>query len=109
MDMLHKLAVAAGHTCFQCGGPLVRENFSLEHKEPWLDADDPVSKYFDLENIAFSHHACNVRAARRPMKKCFTPEEKRERKNELERQSWARMGKEVQQARRRAKYERNGK
>lgn len=42
-----------------------RDTFSIEHKEAWLDSEDPVGMYFDLDNISFSHHSCNVRAARR--------------------------------------------
>ena len=52
--------------CFHCGKPLTRETFSIEHKVPWLDSEDPVGLYFDLNNIDFSHQACNASAARRP-------------------------------------------
>ena len=52
--------------CFQCGERIKSiDNFSIEHKVPYLDSDDPVGLFFDLENIAFSHLRCNVRAARR--------------------------------------------
>lgn len=51
--------------CHQCGSEIENEqNLSIEHKEPWLDSDDPVGKFFDLDNIAFSHLACNCGAAR---------------------------------------------
>jgi len=39
---------------------MTRENFTIEHKVPWLDSEDPVKMFFDLDNIAFSHHKCNV-------------------------------------------------
>lgn len=71
-DVLFKLAVDAGHKCFQCQGELARESFSIEHKVPWLDSDDPVGLYFDLENIAFSHHGCNVGARRKTPAACGT-------------------------------------
>lgn len=71
-DVLYKLAVDAGHKCFQCQGELTRESFSIEHKVPWLDSDDPVRLYFDLENIAFSHHGCNVGARRKLEALCGT-------------------------------------
>lgn len=52
-------------TCFQCNKPIetVKE-LSVEHKEPWLDSIDPKEKFFDLDNIAFSHLSCNAGAAR---------------------------------------------
>lgn len=52
--------------CFQCGDPMTRETYSVEHKEPWLDTTDPLKMYFDPNNIAFSHQSCNSAAARRP-------------------------------------------
>lgn len=64
-DLLFSFVVKFGNRCFHCGGDLTRETFSIEHKKPWLDSEDPVRLYFDLENIAFSHQSCN-RAAARP-------------------------------------------
>jgi hypothetical protein len=60
-DLLFKFAVAAGHLCFRCGRPLARENFSIDHRENWSTAEDPKKTFFDLENVAFSHHDCNSR------------------------------------------------
>lgn len=71
-DVLFKLAVDAGHKCFQCGGELVRDSFSIEHKVPWLDSCNPIALYFDTENIAFSHHGCNVGARRKVPARCGT-------------------------------------
>jgi hypothetical protein len=45
---------------------MTREDFSIDHKTPWLDTDSPVDLFFDLENIAYSHKGCNARAASRP-------------------------------------------
>ena len=51
--------------CFQCDGRIERvADLSVEHIDPWQGADDPKAAFFDLENIAFSHSRCNVRAAR---------------------------------------------
>lgn len=51
--------------CFQCGAEIEQEkDLSIEHKEPWLDSEEPIKKFFDLENIAFSHLKCNIGAAR---------------------------------------------
>ena len=43
-------------TCFQCEQPIANiDNLSIEHIIPWLNSDDPVGLFFDLNNIAFSH------------------------------------------------------
>lgn len=55
--------------CFQCGKEIENEReFSIEHKIPWLNNDDAYDLYFDLENIAFSHLACNIAVARNGFK-----------------------------------------
>ncbi|AZV02254.1 hypothetical protein Arno18_68 [Pectobacterium phage Arno18] len=65
-DVLFQLLCESGkNLCHQCGKSMSRENFSIEHKTPWLDSKNPKELFFDLGNIAFSHHACNVGAARR--------------------------------------------
>lgn len=65
-DILWKFIEESGEdVCFKCGEIMSREDFSIEHKEPWLDSDDPVKNFFDLENISFSHLNCNISAARR--------------------------------------------
>ena len=57
--------------CFQCG-KLIQDitDLSIDHKEPWLDSDDPVSLFFDLDNIAFSHLSCNSAASRKNYAEC---------------------------------------
>ena len=50
--------------CHQCGEKMQRDNFSIEHKEPWLHSEKPAELYFDLDNISFSHLRCNVEARR---------------------------------------------
>jgi len=53
-------------TCYQCGSQIKDiEYLSIEHKVPWLDSENPISLYFDLNNIAFSHTSCNYAAARK--------------------------------------------
>jgi len=65
-DILYSFVIKLGlNNCFQCGDKMTRQDFSIEHKIPWLDSSDPVNLFFDLENISFSHHSCNVKAARR--------------------------------------------
>jgi hypothetical protein len=49
-------------TCFRCGEKILSElELSIEHKIPWLDSVNPVEKFFDLNNISFSHLKCNTR------------------------------------------------
>ena len=67
-DILFKFILDAGHTCYRCKGILTREDFSIEHKEPWLDSSDPVKLFFDLNNIAFSHKSCNYATVRKVQK-----------------------------------------
>ena len=61
-DMVKRLGL---NFCYQCAAEIIEiDNLTVEHKEPWLDSKDPKGLYFDLDNIAFSHHACNSGAAR---------------------------------------------
>lgn len=69
-DLLKRLNLSS---CFQCGKPIDSiTDLSIEHKEPWLDSEDPKAKFFDLDNIAFSHLSCNSSAGRTANKKYFT-------------------------------------
>ena len=68
-DVLWKLIKQTGQdTCCKCGEPMSRETFSIEHVIPWLDSEDPVGLYFDLDNISFSHLKCNIADGRKPNK-----------------------------------------
>ena len=40
-------------------------DLSIEHKVPWMSADNPIDAFFDLDNIAFSHLKCNVMVSNR--------------------------------------------
>ena len=52
--------------CYQCGEEIQSaENLSVEHKVPYLHSENPQELFFNLDNIAFSHLKCNVKAARR--------------------------------------------
>lgn len=56
--------------CFQCKEKITDvAQFSIEHKFPWQQSPTPKEMFFDLENIAFSHYICNVRAGTKPNKK----------------------------------------
>ena len=65
-DILWGFVKAANHLCYRCGKPMTRETFSIDHIVPWLDSDSPHTLFFDSNNIAYSHLACNVQDARRP-------------------------------------------
>jgi hypothetical protein len=52
--------------CFHCQEPMKIEELSIEHKTPWLHADDEEKLYFDLKNVTFSHISCNSSVARKP-------------------------------------------
>lgn len=65
-DILFSKIVQSGEdSCYRCGLKMERSNFSIEHKEAWLDSKDPVGLFFGLDNIAFSHLKCNIGAARK--------------------------------------------
>ena len=66
-QLMFELVVQAGRdTCYRCGEPITcSEHLSIDHKEPWQDSDDPPAMFFDLENVTFSHLACNIGAGRR--------------------------------------------
>lgn len=58
------LQEAGRDTCFRCGLPLSEDDFSVDHKEPWLHSENPLELFLNLNNIAFSHQKCNYRCAR---------------------------------------------
>ncbi|QFP93877.1 hypothetical protein [Pectobacterium phage Wc4-1] len=64
-DILFKFVCDSGkNKCHHCGEPMMRDTFSVEHKTPWLDSDNPIELYFNLNNIGFSHLSCNIKASR---------------------------------------------
>lgn len=76
-DLLWNFVKTTGQeSCCKCGEIMRRESFSIEHVIPWLDSEDPVGMYFDLENIKYSHLSCNRADARNTTKKYFSREEK---------------------------------
>jgi hypothetical protein len=69
--LLYDLAKKCGaDVCFRCSEAIeTLEEFSIEHKISWFNANDPAAAFFDLENVAFSHILCNIKAAARPWKR----------------------------------------
>lgn len=78
-DILYKFILELDlNNCYHCKLPMTRETFSIEHKIPWLDSEDPIKLYFDLENISFSHQSCNSSAARSARRKYANETEAKE-------------------------------
>lgn len=47
--------------CYACGEKIqTPTDLSVEHKEPWEGRENGVEKFWDLDNIAFSHLKCNI-------------------------------------------------
>lgn len=59
MIMFKYVKLAGDDVCFKCGKQIdTIDELSIEHKLPWLSRDP--SRFWDLDNIAFSHLMCNV-------------------------------------------------
>ena len=75
------------NVCYRCEKTIdTPEELSIEHKEPWLDSDPAL--FWDLENIAFSHLKCNIRAARRVVSQAMRDSLVRPRKIGPEGTAW---------------------
>lgn len=59
--LMFKFAQELGYdNCFNCGQRIeTSEELSVEHIEPWEGRENGVEKFWDLDNIAFSHRSCN--------------------------------------------------
>lgn len=62
--MFHLIKKLNENICFQCGKEIADEKeLSIEHKIPWLDKGKDL--FYDINNIAFSHLSCNIKASRK--------------------------------------------
>lgn len=94
------------NTCYRCDSEILStDDLSIEHKEPWLQADDPVQSFFDLGNIAFSHLSCNSGARHCPHKKYATVHE---RKGAEYKRQWAKKTPEERKRDRHYRYKTYG-
>ncbi len=51
--------------CFRCGAEIQNvDELSIDHKQDWLNSDDPLGNFFNIDNIAFSHLKCNCDSGR---------------------------------------------
>jgi len=55
--MFHLIKKLNEHFCYRCGEEMTSDDFSIEHKEAWLDKNSDL--FWDMGNIAFSHKKCN--------------------------------------------------
>ena len=61
--LYHLLKQLGQNTCFQCKEEIESAEFlSIEHKQSW--SDNP-NLFWEIDNIAFSHLTCNIKASRR--------------------------------------------
>ena len=61
-DLLQQLGQ---NMCVRCNRAIETvSDLSIEHLLPWLDSNDPINLFFNLDNIGFSHLSCNSGAAR---------------------------------------------
>ena len=58
-DLLFHFVTVMGYKCHRCGEEITRDTFSVDHIENWSQAENPIESFFDIKNIAFSHHNCN--------------------------------------------------
>lgn len=98
--------------CYQCGERIENEkDLSVEHMVPWLDSEDPVKLFFDLDNISFSHLKCNISNARKPNKKYETERESKDARNKRRnatRKAFREANPELVKQKRRERYLRTG-
>lgn len=57
--------------CYRCAAEILTpEELSIDHKIDWLDSKNPTELFYNIDNIAFSHHSCNCAAAKKTNQKC---------------------------------------
>jgi hypothetical protein len=107
-DILWVLLTETGRTlCYRCGEEMTRDTFSIDHVVPWLGSDTPVSLYFDIGNISFSHLRCNIVDGANKRQKYGSAEEAREAHLEAARE-WKRLNRSYSPTERRERYLRLG-
>lgn len=63
-SIMYDMACALGRDlCFRCGQRIESyKDLSVDHKKAWMGDPDPKSSFYSLDNIAFSHYLCNIKA-----------------------------------------------
>lgn len=63
--------------CFRCNEKIeLEDDLSIEHTTAWLNSEDPISTFFDVGKIAFSHLSCNIALGNRQPRIYSTPKDK---------------------------------
>ncbi len=67
--MFHLVRKLGENVCHRCSREIETvEELSIEHKQSWQLADDPVAAFFAIDNLTFSHLLCNIKAGATPTK-----------------------------------------
>ena len=67
MLLFKYVTLCGANVCFRCGEVIDNiDNFTIDHKIPWLDSENPIELFLDLNNIGFSHSKCNIDNKRNP-------------------------------------------
>lgn len=46
--------------CCRCGEKITDiDDFTIDHIEPWIHSEDPVDRFYNLDNIGYAHSKCN--------------------------------------------------
>jgi hypothetical protein len=94
--------------CFRCSKKIETDKeLSIEHKIEWIDSQDPLKLFFDLDNISFSHQKCNSGFRKCHHKKYHSLEEKH-KSLIVSSRKWRSDNKEKYREQRRDKYKRLG-
>jgi len=102
-DFVRRLGLDRCHRCNEKIESI--DDLSIEHKDNWMQADDPVKSFFDLGNLAFSHLNCNIKAGAQARKKWGSAQE---RSNASHRRWWAKKTPEARREYRKMTYKKYG-
>jgi hypothetical protein len=84
--LLHLLHLTGKGKCVRCGQLLEDPNdLSLDHIKPWRNQPDAKELFWSIENLGYSHKACNIEASIAPRRKTKEQHLERERTREAAR------------------------
>lgn len=54
------------HICYRCNNEISNcKELSIDHIEDWLSSANPKFSFYNLDNLAYSHLTCNIKAQKR--------------------------------------------
>jgi hypothetical protein len=60
---LQLLKECGRNKCYRCNKEIeIATDLSLDHKEDWLNSNKEKELFWDLNNVAYSHKSCNIKA-----------------------------------------------